>query len=53
MSNLSYCRFENTLRDLKDCYEHLFDELETQSEIAARDELIEICGLILNEWEGK
>jgi len=27
MSNMSYCRFENTLADLRDCYENLDDNL--------------------------
>lgn len=26
MSNMSYCRFENTLQDLRDCYESLDNE---------------------------
>lgn len=26
MSNMSYCRFENTYHDLLDCSEHIFDD---------------------------
>jgi hypothetical protein len=29
---MSYCRFENTLADLWDCYEHLGDDVEELSE---------------------
>jgi hypothetical protein len=49
MSNMSYCRFENTVNDLEDCYEHLFDELDSKYEIDARERLIEICQNICQE----
>ena len=26
MSNMSYCRFENTLKDLRDCADALYDK---------------------------
>jgi hypothetical protein len=42
MSNMSYCRFENTLKDLRDCNEHLFDDL-SEEESKARDELVKLC----------
>ena len=42
MSNMSYCRFQNTLKDLRDCEDHLFDELKDDEE-EARTELIELC----------
>ena len=52
MSNLSYCRFENTLRDLivcQDALEHSTHEQlkalsETESHAMTR--LIEVCGEI-------
>ena len=50
MGNMSYVRFENTLRDLYDCYEHLFDDLGTEEE-KARRRLIELCQRIANETE--
>ncbi len=28
MSNMGYCRFRNTLPDLRDCYDHMADILE-------------------------
>lgn len=40
MSNMSYCRFRNTLNDLRDCYEALdvedITEISTEELIAAR-----------------
>ena len=50
MANMSYCRFENTLNDLADCWEHINDELEG-SEKKARDRLIEVCRSISEEAE--
>ena len=40
MANMSYCRFENTLTDLQDCYEHMEDDDLSESEIKARRQLI-------------
>lgn len=44
MPNMSYCRFRNTLADLRDCHEVL-DEKESlsQEETKARDRLISLC----------
>lgn len=47
MSNMSYCRFENTVRDLEDCAEHMFDDLFSDEEVMARTRLIELCDKIL------
>ena len=46
-----YCRFENTLADLRDCFEHLHDGDLSESEEAAREELIEYCRQIVDETE--
>jgi hypothetical protein len=48
MSNMSYCRFHNTLNDLRDCYKHMDDqpeedEVEDIEELEARRDLIELC----------
>ena len=45
MANMSYCRFENTLRDLRDCVWALEDgELENGgSEMSAAIEMLEAC----------
>jgi len=42
MSNMSYCRFENTYPDLKDCYANMSDDLEG-SEFRYRERLIDLC----------
>ena len=51
MANMSYCRFENTLNDLRDCYRHLNDEDLSKAEEGARYNLVELCRQILEEWE--
>jgi len=43
MANMSYCRFENTLVDLRDCYHHMDDEELHKKEIMAREDLINLC----------
>jgi hypothetical protein len=32
MSNMSYCRFENTLHDLRDCQDHFGDKTNLECE---------------------
>jgi hypothetical protein len=52
MSNMSYCRFENTAGDLSDCLEALENEgLDTlsRSEKLAAKQLIALCGRIV-DW---
>lgn len=39
MSNMSYCRFENTAKDLADCIEHIGDNL-SEPEDAARERIL-------------
>ena len=48
MSNMSYCRFQNTLSDLKDCMEHIEDEGLSEEEEEARERLKELCADIYN-----
>lgn len=50
MANMSYCRFENTLSDLRDCAEHWEDEDLSKSEQKARKQLLELCQDILDEY---
>lgn len=47
MSNMSYCRFQNTLSDLRDCAEHIDDALG-KDEHRARLHLIDHCVDILD-----
>lgn len=49
MSNMSYCRFRNTLADLRDCAEHLNESLDLEEEEKARAKLIELCRRIAND----
>ena len=30
--NMSYCRYENTVNDMWDCFEHMYDSQEDMSE---------------------
>ncbi len=47
MSNMSYCRFRNTLMDLHDCHDALDDgsaeDITDTDELRARDNLIKKC----------
>jgi len=49
MANMSYCRFENTYGNLKDCFDHINDKLDSHDEIIARKHLIDLCSDILEE----
>lgn len=49
MANMSYCRFQNTLNDLKDCYNHMTDAGLSKDEARARQWLAELCLEILTE----
>jgi hypothetical protein len=50
MANMSYCRFENTMRDLRDCEEALRrDGLDglSDDELRAAKRLIRVCASIV------
>ncbi len=54
MANMSYCRFQNTVPDLRDCYEALMDiyeisELDSPDEEGAAKRLIKLCQEIARE----
>lgn len=51
MSNMSYCRFENTVADLQDCYDNLFESELSKRETEARKELIQICRDIVQDTQ--
>jgi len=54
MSNMSYCRFENTLGDLEDCYDSMDETDELQGrEKSSRKEIIELCCRIAEEYGKK
>lgn len=53
MGNMSYCRFENTYKDLQDCYEALgsWEEKElSKSEERYKKYLIKMCKDIADEF---
>ena len=52
MSNMSYCRFRNTLTDLRDCYECWDDMVtrESEEELAAQAKLLALCKKIVEEY---
>ena len=54
MSNMAYCRFRNTVVDLRDCYNHIHDPLiacSIDGEHTARRQLLELCAHILEECD--
>jgi len=60
MSNMSYCRFENTLHDLRDCLDALRDysatelmEDASQYEKPAIVQLIKVCKEISDEYDAE
>jgi hypothetical protein len=40
---MSYCRFRNTLNDLRDCADHFDDEKLSPEEEAARQAMYNLC----------
>ena len=47
MSNMKYCRFQNTLSDLEDClYSMEMEEELSADEQKAKEELISLCSEI-------
>jgi ferritin-like metal-binding protein YciE len=46
---MSYCRFRNTLDDLRDCYDHLGDSLKGE-EKEAMEKLVELCKEIASDF---
>lgn len=53
MANMSYCRMENTYRDLRDVKEN-WDEAQSESELKFRDKILKLCNDIVDdfgEWD--
>ena len=50
MSNMSYCRFQNTLSDLLDCYRNWDDEDLSDEEKRARKRILTLCEDIVSDW---
>jgi hypothetical protein len=52
MTNMSYCRFHNTVNDLLDCEEHTDDRNLSEEENKYRIRLIKICKRITEDFDG-
>jgi hypothetical protein len=50
MANMSYCRFENTYRDLLDCLSAMNNRLDDR-EKGYKDRLVDVCKEIIEEHE--
>ena len=50
MGNMSYCRFQNTLTDLRECEESITEELSTE-EHKARTKLVKVCRQIVDAYD--
>lgn len=50
MPNMSYCRFQNTLQDLTDCYDNMNGNDLSKEEFQARQYLVAICVNIAAEY---
>lgn len=56
MSNMSYCRFENTTQDMIDCIEHIEDfcfDKSSEIEINAYYKFLNLCKYVVNNYENK
>ena len=51
MSNMSYCRFQNTFQDLQNCSNYITDNTLSKDEEKAREKLIDLCRSIIEEWD--
>ena len=48
--NMSYCRFENTLRDIRDCYDNMEGSVN-EREFEMRKQLVGMCMSIADEYK--
>lgn len=56
MGNMSYCRFQNTLSDLQDCYDALAETADVQASLSADEyeaflRLVKLCANIAGDYE--
>ena len=52
MGNMSYCRFENTMDDLRDCIRNIYREAENSRDERSRQKMIELFRVIAEDFEG-
>lgn len=49
--NMSYCRFHNTLLDLQQCYNALYDrDIQSEDEARYAERLISLCKDIVDNY---
>ena len=48
---MSYCRFENTRRDLQDCYANMDNDGLSKSEFYMRRRMVELCINIVERYD--
>lgn len=51
--NMSYCRFQNTVQDLRDCFdnwEEIPDDELSDDEVRARKRLLKLCQEIARDY---
>ena len=51
MGNMSYCRFENTMNDLRDCLRHIAEDAENRRDENSRQEMLDYAqkaGVVFN-----
>lgn len=51
MANMSYCRFQNTLSDLRDCYNNMEKKNLSIEEFKSRKDLIYLCMDIIDDYK--
>ena len=49
---MSYCRFENTMNDLRDCLRHINREAENNRDESARQEMLELFTEVADDFDG-
>jgi hypothetical protein len=49
MSNMSYCKMENTFHDLMGCYEG-WQDAESESELKYRDKILRLAEDIVDDY---
>ena len=50
MSNMGYCRFRNTLSDLRDCEDNMDEDDLSEEETKAREAIIKLCTRIAEDY---
>ena len=54
MANMDYCKFENTLGDLRQCYDNMdIDDDASDYEKRARQSLLLLCKNIADDYESE